>query len=166
MLNIGKLISKSAVDGVELYVMEKVTEAVGQLAVNFLPAAIPTAGGMLLGGLAVAAGLEQFGRGKMMAQLGEYAGALSVVNALRNTSAIDNQVEKLTAQVATIGMTPTAKAAYLAAIPTAGYMPSRTSQGYLPKSSAGYAPARSMGLATRGGNRFGMRGLTSVHSMI
>ncbi len=152
-----KTVKNSALGGVNLYVMEKVTDAVGQLAINFLPVAVPPALGMAIGGLGLSVALDSFGRGPLLKQSAEFAGYLAVANALTNVPAIDRQMESLTAQVATIGMDATAKAAYIASA-TAGYRMA----GYAPGSSTrGYARVTA---GARGGSRGGMRGMTSQHA--
>ncbi len=150
-----KTVKKSLTGGINLYAMEKATGAAGQLAINFLPDAVPPALAVAAGGLALSVALDSFGRGPLLKQSAEFAGYFAVSNALRQIPAVEKQVNKLAAQVATIGMDATEAAGYIAA-ETAGYRMA----GYAP-STRGYVRTTA---GARAGSRMGMRGMTSQHA--
>lgn len=135
MVNIMKIAKNGVSSGVNLYAMDKITGVAGRLAVNFLPASIPAAAGIALGGLAVAVAIESLGKGALLKESAQFAAALAVSNALFNIDAIDDPISKIMDKVAAIGGT------------TAGYR----------KVTGGYQSA----MAGMRGNS--MRGYTTQH---
>ncbi len=144
--NLQKTATTAVKSGLSLYAADKAVSTAGQVAVNFLPASVPVPASMLLAGLGLQVASESLGKGSMVKEFGEYCGAMGVVLALKNFTAIDKPVNSMLNNIKTIGMTDTAKAAFLAANSTGGYMKMN-----------GYSKT------TSGARISSMRGLTALH---
>ncbi len=159
MINLSKTVGSAVKDGAVLYAADKAVDTVGQLAVNFMPAAVPVAASVAVGGLALSVAVKSLGKGKLVQEFGDFCAALAISQALSNIAQIEGPVTSLTNKIKVIGMDPLAAAALTASSTTQGYLRPRNTAGYL--STRGYVPA--MAGARMGSRGSSMRGLTTIH---